>query len=296
MHLSRAVVVAFLVMLVQAERAYAQSQGRSGQPGAAGAPQTPSNPNAPGGVVSAASIGIGTNAPVRTLQIGPSLDATFGLEPSDASPRAGFIRFGDHTGWEFIIGRSRESSGGPLNTGYQGNLFSIRDDGAVFQSGGYPLGATGIEPLCRDLANAITRCQGSSLRYKTDLAPYQGGFDVIQRLKPITFTRKLSGKRDIGLAAEEVAEVEPMLTYNNDEGQVEGIRYELLSVTFINALKEQRAINEDHQNRLREQEARLERQEREIAEQRTLAASQQSELALLRTLVCQSNRRASACK
>jgi hypothetical protein len=183
-------------------------------------------------------IGIGTANPTRALQIGPSFDAMFTIEPSDASPRAGFIRFGDKTGWQLRIGRSRESSGGPLNTGLTGALFTFRDDGA-FGPTGYPLLATGVEPLCRTLANFITRCQASSLRYKTDIADYKGGLDVVDRLRPISFTRKHNGASDIGLGAEDVEAVEPRLIFRNENGETEGVRYELLSAVFINAIKQQ---------------------------------------------------------
>ena len=64
------------------------------------------------------NIGIGgvTN-PLRAVQIGESPDAAFTIERSVGSPNAGVIRFGDNTGWQLLIGRSREFSGGPLNTG-----------------------------------------------------------------------------------------------------------------------------------------------------------------------------------
>ena len=189
---------------------------------------------------SAGRVGFGTRDPQRAIQIGPGIDPMFTIEPSDASPRAGFIRFGDKTGWQLRIGRSRESSRGPLNTGITGSLFTFRDDGA-FGPTGYPLLATGVEPLCRTLANFITRCQASSLRYKTDIEPYRGGLDVVERLRPIAFTRILSGTHDIGLAAEDVAAIEPRLTFNNDDNEVEGIRYELLTTVLVNAVKEQQA-------------------------------------------------------
>src|SRR5215813_1658112 len=56
-------------------------------------------------------VGIGTTNPLRALQIGASPDAAFTFEPSDASPNAGYIRFGDQTGWKLHFGRSRERSG-----------------------------------------------------------------------------------------------------------------------------------------------------------------------------------------
>jgi hypothetical protein len=80
------------------------------------------------------NIGIGTPNPLRTLQIGASIDAAFTFEPADASPNAGYIRFGDQTGWKLHFGRSRESSalhGTPLNTGTTGALMTIQDNGNV---------------------------------------------------------------------------------------------------------------------------------------------------------------------
>ena len=80
------------------------------------------------------NVGIGTTNPFRMLTIGPSQDAVFTFEPSDGSPNAGYIRFGDRTGWKLHFGRSRESSrlnGGTLNTGTTGVLMTIQDNGNV---------------------------------------------------------------------------------------------------------------------------------------------------------------------
>jgi hypothetical protein len=193
-------------------------------------------------VLNNGNVGIQNPNPLRALQIGPSFDAAFTLSPSDASARAGYIRFGDHTGWTLHFARSRESSGGPLNNGITGNLMELRDDGRL-RLVGFPEGATGTGPLCRTLSNVVTICESgsSSLRYKTNVAPYLKGLNIVDRLRPITFTRKESGRRGVGLAAEEVKEVEPLLAFDNERGEAEGVRYELVAVTLINAVKEQQA-------------------------------------------------------
>jgi hypothetical protein len=88
-----------------------------------------------GGILTAnGKIGIGTTNPLRPLQVGPSADALFTLEPMDASPNAGYIRFGDNTGWKLHFGRSREKNqpaGGTPNTGTTGVLMTIQDNGNV---------------------------------------------------------------------------------------------------------------------------------------------------------------------
>ncbi len=45
--------------------------------------------------------------------------------------------------------------------------------------------------------------------------------------------------RDVGLGAEEVERVEPLLTFRNKEGEIEGVKYNQLSAVLVNAIKEQ---------------------------------------------------------
>jgi hypothetical protein len=60
-------------------------------------------------------------------------------------------------------------------------------------------------------------------------------------LRPITFDWKANGEADLGLAAEDVAAVEPLLVIHNDKGEVEGVKYDRINVLLINAIKEQQA-------------------------------------------------------
>ncbi|MBK9171725.1 MAG: tail fiber domain-containing protein [Chloracidobacterium sp.] len=47
----------------------------------------------------------------------------------------------------------------------------------------------------------------SSLRYKSNVEPYDRGLEVVRRLRPIAFQWNSGGLLDIGFAAEEVATV-----------------------------------------------------------------------------------------
>jgi hypothetical protein len=105
--------------------------------------------------------------------------------------------------------------------------------------------------------NKVTPCVASSLRYKTDIEPYRGGLDVIERLRPIAFIRIHNGANDIGLAAEDVARVDPRLTYPNEKGEVEGVKYELLTTVLINAVKEQQEQIERQGEQIEELQAAL---------------------------------------
>jgi Chaperone of endosialidase len=112
----------------------------------------------------------------------------------------------------------------------------------------------------------LTTCTSSesSLRYKTDLQPFLGGLDVVTRLKPYNFAWKNTGMREIGLIAEDVAEVEPLFTYKNDKDEIEGVKYENLNVIFVNAFKEQQAQIEELRKQIKAQQEQLKQQAQQI--------------------------------
>jgi hypothetical protein len=120
------------------------------------------------------------------------------------------------------------------------------------------LGTAGVTPLCLGTgSNKVISTCSSSLRYKTDLSSFVGGMDVVNRLRPITFKWKSGGMLDLGLGAEDVAQVEPLLVTHNDQGEIEGVKYDHLSVVFINAFKEQQAQIEEQQQQLQAQAAQI---------------------------------------
>ncbi len=132
-------------------------------------------------------------------------------------------------------------------------------------------GVTSI-PLCYyDMANQIATCS-SSLRYKTNVQTFTGGLNTVRRLRPITFDWKENGEGDIGFAAEEVAEVEPLLVTYNKNGEIEGVKYDRLSVAFVNAFKEQ--------------QTQIGAQAKEISEQKDITKQQQAEIDDLRSIIC----------
>ncbi|MBI3660880.1 hypothetical protein HY230_10490 [Candidatus Acetothermia bacterium] len=82
-------------------------------------------------VTNSGNVGIGAASPLHLLQIGGGFDGNLGFDGSDESPNAGFIRFGDNTGWKLFLGRQREMSAGPLNTGPTGAIMTLQDNGNV---------------------------------------------------------------------------------------------------------------------------------------------------------------------
>lgn len=111
------------------------------------------------------------------------------------------------------------------------------------------LGTSGGTALCRNGSNQISSCS-SSLRYKTNINRFGLGLTLVNHLKPITFDWKDGQLRDLGLGAEDVAAIEPLLVTYNDKGQVEGVKYDRIGVVLVNALQEQQKIIEKQQSQI----------------------------------------------
>jgi len=139
-------------------------------------------------------------------------------------------------------------------------------EGYVYFSRGITLtelaGGGGTQ-LCLNASSQISNCS-SSLRYKTSVAPYSGGLNLLSRLRPISFDWKEGGARDIGLAAEEVAQVEPLLTFRNDRGEIEGVKYNQLAAVFINAIQEQQGQIQQQREQVASQQRQIDALERRL--------------------------------
>jgi hypothetical protein len=102
------------------------------------------------------------------------------------------------------------------------------------------LDTNGQVSICQTASHRFAYCS-SSLRYKTDVMPYARGLELVARLRPIAFTWKDGGGRDLGLGAEDVAALEPLLVTRNEAGEVEGVKYDRVAVILLNAVRAQQA-------------------------------------------------------
>lgn len=195
------------------------------------------------------NVGIGTTAPLNRLDVnlGVSSLSDPGITIQGQSATAGDvglrIKNTNAGGNEWFVDST--SNGSTYSAGSL--VFTVRGISPaaliVHQSGSIELshlGTAGGTALCLNGQNVIAACS-SSLRYKSQVQTFYGGLNLINRLRPISFEWKQNHVRDIGLAAEEVNKVEPLLTFRNDKGEIEGVKYNQLSAVFINAIKEQQA-------------------------------------------------------
>ena len=236
--------------------------------------------NGPGG-----NVGIGTLTPVAKLEVvGQDALRLVGYQPflTLLDDSAGYARSriqgaggNMHFYPESFIGGPPAVTmySGSGNVSVSGNLsvnsgIQVIGGGVVVNSGSLSLydgalnvwgsvffnlaGIGGDQDLCRNSSNrGIVQCS-SSLRYKEDARTYDGGLDVVSRLRPISFTWKQSGLRDIGFGAEEVEQIEPLLTTRNQQDEVEGVKYKQITAVLVNAVNEQQHIIEDQQAQIHE--------------------------------------------
>ena len=83
----------------------------------------------------------------------------------------------------------------------------------------------------------------SSIRYKTNVESLTPALDKVLQLRPVYYT-KISGTdgTEIGLIAEEVAEIYPELIKYNEAGQVDGINYTRIAPILIKTIQEQQEL------------------------------------------------------
>lgn len=98
------------------------------------------------------------------------------------------------------------------------------------------LGSRGITVVCLNGVNGVATCS-SSARYKTNIVDFRSGIDVIRKLRPVTFNWTAGNALDLGLVAEEVAGIDPLLVTYNDKGEVEGVKYDRIGVVLVNTVK-----------------------------------------------------------
>lgn len=189
------------------------------------------------------NVGIGTSAPTEKLTVETSTNS-YGIVHTDRTITVG----------TFVGGAG---NGGYLGTKSNHPFHLFANDGPAsltIDTSGFVrvsnLGSAGSTQLCRNGSNQIATCS-SSRRYKTNIAPFILGLDLVKRLQPITFDWKSNGEHDMGFGAEDVAAVEPLLVTRNPSGTVEGVKYDRVAVVLVNAVLEQQTQIERQQDEIK---------------------------------------------
>jgi hypothetical protein len=83
-----------------------------------------------------------------------------------------------------------------------------------------------------------TFTESSSIRFKENIKPLEPALGKVEQLKPVTYNKIGVVEEEIGLIAEEVAELFPEVVTYNEEGLVSGVQYQRLSVILLKAVQE----------------------------------------------------------
>ena len=175
------------------------------------------------------------------------------LTPDDAE--SGLLMGGPGSG-NSIRAAVLSDSGANLRLRSGGNL-----DRVVITASGHlrllSLAAGGNEQVCRNAAGELAVCS-SRRDYKDGIEPLGDVLPDVRRLRPVSFHWRDTGAADLGLVAEEVADVLPALAIRSEDGAVEGVRYERLAVLAIAALQQHAAAQEARADALEQRLAAIE--------------------------------------
>jgi hypothetical protein len=168
----------------------------------------------------------------NVINIG-QVNATHAIFTNDGSSRVMYLRgsgniiqFQDSAAnnkWE-VVGRDGEfyvykSDGG-------GSGFAWRIDGA------------GIHTIYNSLIVNGTITEASSLKLKENVETSEGNLEKVVNLRPVTYNKIGSQTTELGLIAEEVAEVYPEFVQYDENGEPIGVNYSRLTAALIGAVKE----------------------------------------------------------
>lgn len=221
-------------------------------------------------VDSGGSVGIGTSSPgAYNLNIyGGAGEAQILLESISSQSYDQSITFKD-PGGQWVVGNRFQTQTNDFGIGQDYNktnlIITSAGDVGINMYPTYDLDVVGIirssvgmavtaftnttwDYLCVSAGGGMYRCGLSSKRHKEGVKDFTDGLELITKLHPVSFywkDKETYGKaEDVGLVAEEVAEVNPALTYSKD-GAVEGIHYQKLTMYLINAVKQQQRDIDD---------------------------------------------------
>lgn len=206
-----------------------------------------------------------TGAVVVTANSGPAL-----LNIDASGDNYASINFFDSATSKWGMGRDPENRFYIDETGV-GRRFTLLAGGNVAIGGANPTAGFRLD------VQGQLRCVGftnaSSSRYKHDIQALDSALDRVAALRPVRFTwnegldntlGEMAGKRDVGMIAEEVAEIFPDAVSTSD-GKIEGINYTSITAYAVQAIKEQRELLRQKDRQIEELNARLERLERMLS-------------------------------
>jgi Chaperone of endosialidase len=163
---------------------------------------------------------------------------------ADNSSGSSNIGIGYHGGLNLTTGSNNIDIGSPgvaaesgvIRIGTITGMTSTQS--ATYIAGIYGKTSSGGLPVVID-ANGLLGTTTSSARFKTAIEPMGSNTAKLQQLRPVTFHLKSDPTGDVqyGLIAEEVATIYPELVVRDQNGRIDGVRYDELAPMLLNEMQ-----------------------------------------------------------
>lgn len=183
-----------------------------------------------------------TNAGIATTATNAASSPWSGL-----TGQAGVTSASIGTGWQFLLNNNSVP-------GFRGGL-RLADSGFLEITNSAQLASPNFARLSSNGAWSAV----SDARLKTDVTGADGQLAAVMKLRPVKFRWKFDGREDMGLIAQDVREVLPVLVSGDEQNGILSVNYSQLSVVAIGAIQELKAENDRKQREIDDLKARLER-------------------------------------
>jgi len=130
------------------------------------------------------------------------------------------------------------AGGSTQAVGKAGNVIIAASAGRVGIKTINPLATLDVGTGGTTLADAWTT--RSSRKYKINIQPLKRALEKVEHLQGVSYVRKLDGRREIGVVAEDVVQIIPEVVSRDPlTNEVDGVDYSRLSALLIEAMKSQ---------------------------------------------------------
>jgi hypothetical protein len=90
-----------------------------------------------------------------------------------------------------------------------------------------------------------TLTENSSIRYKKEIETISYGLDKVLQMRGVTYLKKENDIKEVGVIAEEIAEILPDIVLYDSEGKPDSVSYGRITAVLIEAIKDlKKEINE----------------------------------------------------
>ena len=184
-------------------------------------------------VANKGEVGIGTGSPLSNFDVyatgtDPVIIRSTSTSRATMSIRAGSggdaqVRFQNAAVSKWTIG----------NDGGDSNKFKI-----AVGSGAFAASEAVIVDTSGNLSILGTLTEASSIAIKENVETYSPSLEKISKMRAVRFNKKKSKKKEVGLVAEELAEMFPELVEMDKDGKPSGVNYSRAVAVLLHGFKE----------------------------------------------------------